>query len=134
MTLDNPEVLEQQLEALEHHKKVLERRAQLQQKINQQDGYYANTSQVCHTKSASDPSTESSSAKSVSPAVLQDKIYENTKLPSNGSSSKSRNGSSEFDSVVYSNILYGSGGGTAKKFASSEALQGRSSIFFSRVS
>lgn len=33
-TLDNPKVLEQQLEALEHHKKVLERREQYQKLIH----------------------------------------------------------------------------------------------------
>lgn len=40
MTLDNPLVLEQQLEALEHHKKVLERRAQYQTMLQEQGSNY----------------------------------------------------------------------------------------------
>lgn len=71
LTLDNPVVLEQQLEALEHHKKVLERKAQLQHKLGIKDVDSSETTspvQYYHNKSTSNSSNESSAT--ISPTRL----------------------------------------------------------------
>lgn len=117
MTLDNPVVLEQQLEALEHHKKVLERRAQLQKKFENQDVISSTTSspvQYYHNKSSSDSSNDSSITRSPTRQVGQLKTIEQSKdeqiyanqqtlreMENNLKQSASPN------AIVYSNLMHG---------------------------
>ncbi|KAJ6647525.1 hypothetical protein Bhyg_02748, partial [Pseudolycoriella hygida] len=102
LTLDNPAVLEQKLEALEHHKKVLEnqqqRRLQLQQK---QDPTYSNSYR--RADGAGGKIYEN-----------QTRLYENMKSnePTYGSLNKSTPTFSQDkrndNGLVYSNIMHGS--------------------------
>lgn len=107
LTLDNPAVLEQKLEALEHHKKVLEnqqqRRLHLQQKS--QDSTYG------HTNSYRREDGAGSNGSKI--YENQSRLYENMKSnePTYGSLNKSTPNYSQdkrSDSgLVYSNIMHG---------------------------
>lgn len=110
LTLDNPAVLEQKLEALEHHKKVLEnqqqRRLQLQKNheptyghsnsYRRGDGAVSNDSKIYENQS---------------------RLYENMKSnePTYGSLNKSTPNYSHDKrndgGLVYSNIMHGNGNG-----------------------
>lgn len=119
LTLDNPAVLEQQLEALEHHKKVLERRAQLNKKFENQDGVSSATSspiQYYHNKSASDSSNDSSITRSPTRLVGQlkpieqnrdEQIYANQQQLREMEANLKQ--SANPGSVVYSNVMHENG-------------------------
>lgn len=102
MTLDNPAVLEQKLEALEHHKKVLEnqqqRRLQLQQKGVEPKYGHSNS-----YRRADGPVSNGSKI-----YENQSRMYENMKSaePAYGSLNKRNDGG-----LVYSNIMHGNSNG-----------------------
>ncbi|XP_037024287.1 lipoma-preferred partner homolog isoform X2 [Bradysia coprophila] len=112
LTLDNPAVLEQKLEALEHHKRVLEnqqqRRLQLQQK-GEQPGYGSNSNSY---RRADGPVSNGSKI-----YENQSRLYENMKSnePTYGSLNKSipsNNHDKRADGgLVYSNIMHGNSNG-----------------------
>lgn len=113
LTLDNPAVLEQKLEALEHHKKVLEnqqqRRLHLQQKSDQPGYGHSNSSY----RKADGPVSNGSKI-----YENQSRLYENMKSnePTYGSLNKSTIPSNSHDKrsdggLVYSNIMHGNSNG-----------------------
>lgn len=110
LTLDNPMVLEQKLEALEHHKKVLEnqqqRRLQLQQK---QDTGYGNSNSYRRGEVAGNNGSKI--------YENQSRLYENMKSnePTYGSLNKPtpnyNNEKRNDGGLVYSNIMHGNSNG-----------------------
>lgn len=111
LTLDNPAVLEQKLEALEHHKKVLEnqqqRRLQLQHKSEQPVYGHSNS-----YRRADGPVSNGSKI-----YENQSRLYENMKSnePTYGSLNKSIPNNTvdkrPDGGLVYSNIMHGNGNG-----------------------
>lgn len=108
LTLDNPAVLEQKLEALEHHKKVLENQQQrrLQLQKNQEPAYG-------HSNSYRRGDGTGSNGGKI--YENQSRLYENMKSnePTYGSLNKSTPNYSQDKrndgGLVYSNIMHGNG-------------------------
>lgn len=100
--MDNPQVLEQQLEALEHHKKVLERREQYQKML--QDQGYSSTKPKVSSGSIS-VSTECGEHLKLSSNIESN--YSNTIKAMAQSPNQSLNTAlnSKYDQIIYSNLI-----------------------------